>query len=390
MSAEPNHRLLSVTTPLGPDAFLLTGFSGVEGLSRLFRFELELLSEKEVAVGALVGGPIAWAVHSPGRPPRFFHGVVRRFAAAGRQVGAYRTYRAAVVPWVWALTRGAECRAFADRTLPEIVEDVFHTHGFTDYELALSRTYPRRDHRIQYRESPFGFVSRLLEEDGAYYFFRCEEGTHRLVIADDPTAYRDCEEHQPRLSPGVVGRDRISEWEHRCEVSTGAWTPIDEDLVGQDSNPVLSNDRIGILSHESIHEIMTGAGGCCSFMPGGKFTLENTGCVVVAVEHEACDSSFTPSAGGKSYTNRFTCIPDATTFLPRPTTSRPSVPGPQTAVVAGPQDGEPCLLEDGRIAVRFLWGRERRPDKESCRIRIAKDERDGDDALRPRVGQEIL
>ncbi len=112
MSAALQHRLLSVTTPLGPDAFLLTGFSGREGLSRLFRFELELLSEQDAAVGALVGGPISWAVHSPGRPPRFFHGVVRRFTSAGREVGAFRTYRAVVVPWVWALTRGAECRAF--------------------------------------------------------------------------------------------------------------------------------------------------------------------------------------------------------------------------------------------------------------------------------------
>ena len=104
MSSEPARRLLSVTTPLGPDAFLLIGFSGKESLSRLFQFELELLSEQDAAGAALVGGPISWAVHSPGRPPRFFHGVVRRFAA-GREVGAYRTYRAAVVPWVWVLTR---------------------------------------------------------------------------------------------------------------------------------------------------------------------------------------------------------------------------------------------------------------------------------------------
>ncbi len=228
MSTAPQHRLLSVATPLGPDAFLLTGFSGQEGLSRLFQFELELLSEQDVAVGALVGGPISWAVHSPSRPPRFFHGVVRRFAAAGREVGAFRTYRAVVVPWVWALTRGAECRAFADRTLPEIVEEVFRDNGFSDYELALSRPYPRRDHRIQYRESPFGFLRRLMEEEGAFFFFRHEEGGHRLVVADDPAAYRDCEEDRPRCSPGVLGRDRIAAWQRRCEVSPGAWTPIDD------------------------------------------------------------------------------------------------------------------------------------------------------------------
>ncbi len=389
MSAEPS-RLLSVTTPLGPDAFLLTGFSGVEGLSRLFRFELELLSEQDVSVGAPVGGPIAWAVRSPGRPPRFFHGVVRRFAAAGREVGAYRTYRAVVVPWVWAMTRGAESRAFADRTLPEIVEELFRDHGFADYELQLSRPYTRREHRIQYRESPFQFVSRLLAEEGAFYFFRHEEGGHRLVIADGPAAYRDCEERQPRQSPGVVGRDRIAEWEHRCEVSPGAWTPIDDDGELHDAEEAPA-------AQESMHEIATGSGGCCTFTPGGKFALEggcgeaeNSGFVIVAVEHAASDPSFTPAGGGKSYVNRFTCIPDTATFRPGPTASRPVVAGPQIARVAGPTDGEPCDNEGGLVAVRFLWGRERRVDKELCRVRVAGEGRDGDDAFRPQVGQEVL
>ncbi len=294
MSAALQHRLLSVTTSLGPDAFLLTGFSGKEGLSRLFQFELELLSEQDVAVGALVGGPISWAVHSPGRSPRFFHGVVRRFAAAGREVGAFRTYRAVVVPWVWALTRGAECRAFANRTLPEIIEDVFRDHDFADYELALSRTYPRRDHRIQYRESPFGFLCRLLEEEGVFYYFRHEEEGRRLVFADDPAAYRDCEEDRPRYSPGVIGRDRIAEWQHRCEVSLGAWTPIDDNFE-------LNYAEAAPPAQESIHDVIGGSGGCCTFTPGGKFALQghgdeadNRGYVVVAVEARGRRPQFHP------------------------------------------------------------------------------------------------
>ena len=191
-------------------------------------------------------------------------------------------------------------------------------------------------------------------------------------------------------APGVVVRDRIDAWEHRCEVSSGAWTPIDEDFepASADAAPP---------AQESIHDLVVGSGGCCTFTPGGKFVLqgrggeaENRGYVVVAVEHAASDPSFTPAGGGKSYVNTFTCIPDAATFRARPA-PHPVVAGPQTAVVAGPKDGEPCVNDRGRVAVRFLWGRERRAEKEPCWIRVSKGGRDdGDMAFQPRAGREIL
>ena len=126
------------------------------------------------------------------------------------------------------------------------------------------------------------------------------------------------------------------------------WTPIDEDCDPPTASGIASAPDTPLAS-DSIHDVVAGAGGCCSFTPGGKFALqghrseaENRGYVVVAVEHAASDPSFTPAGGGKSYENRFTCIPDTATFRRRPEASRPVVAGPQTAVVAGRKDGEPC------------------------------------------------
>src|SRR5262245_32643281 len=160
-------RLISVTTPLGADVLLLAGFSGQEAMSQLFSYQLDMLSEKDaVAPADIVGKSVTWLVRRADRDPRYFNGVVSRFSGGSSNMRNLRRYRAEVVPLLWFLTRTADCRIFQNKTAPEIIQQIFSDVGFTAYELSLRGTYVKRDYCVQYRETDFAFVSRLMEYEG--------------------------------------------------------------------------------------------------------------------------------------------------------------------------------------------------------------------------------
>ena len=163
-------RLLSVSTPLGPDVLLLAAFTGQEEMSRLFRYKLDLLSEEEaISPKDIVGKGITWTVTHQDKEPRHFHGIVRRFAAGALHQQGLRTYRAEVVPWLWFLTRTSNCRIFQNMTTPQILESLFREYGFKDFEPALKRSYVPWEFCVQYRESAFHFISRLMGPNCAWF-----------------------------------------------------------------------------------------------------------------------------------------------------------------------------------------------------------------------------
>src|SRR5579884_2715973 len=221
-------RLLSVTTPLGSDVLLLTAFSGRETMSRLFSYQLELFSEEEsIDPTTIVGKNVTWSVQRGSSQPRFFNGFVSRFFTGGRQFRKLRSYRAEIVPWLWFLTRTANCRIFQNKTAPDIIKAVFDDLGFTDYKFQLRSTYVKREYCVQYRETAFNFVSRLMEEEGIFYFFQHEDGKHTLVLADQKSAYQDCAESQVDFSSGSRATNHITSWEHQYEFRTGKWAQTD-------------------------------------------------------------------------------------------------------------------------------------------------------------------
>src|SRR5262249_3605256 len=176
-------RLLVLNTPLGQDVLLLNAFSGREELSRLFSYRLEMLSANvTITPEQILGKSVTWSVEHFDKAPRYFNGVVHRFVALDRQIRGLRVYRAEVVPWPWFLTRTADCRIFQNKTYPDIVRAVFDNFGFSDYEVDLSGSYPNHEYCVQYRETAFNFISRLLEQEGIFYFFRHEDGKHTMVL----------------------------------------------------------------------------------------------------------------------------------------------------------------------------------------------------------------
>jgi type VI secretion system secreted protein VgrG len=166
-----DERLIAVQTSLGKDHFLLTGFSGHEAVSQLFEFDLELVSENlAVDQKYLVGANVTFSIRPQEGTRSFFNGFISHFCAAEPAGRFGRSYRAHIVPWLWFLTRASNSRIFQNMNVVDIAKKVFSDHGFNDFEFRLLRSYSPYEYKVQYRETDFNFVSRLLEHEGIFYF----------------------------------------------------------------------------------------------------------------------------------------------------------------------------------------------------------------------------
>jgi type VI secretion system secreted protein VgrG len=196
MATTQDGRLMSISTPLGKDYLLINRFTAHEGLSQLFSFDVELLHEENEANFApttvdphsLIGQAVTIYISALDGSTREFTGMVNKFSQGNRDV-RFSYYYISVVPHVWLLTQKSQSRIFQQMSVPDILKKVFT--GFqVQYE--LQDTYEPRNYCVQYRETDFDFASRLMEEEGIFYFFEHSGGTHKLIVADTPQSHRDC------------------------------------------------------------------------------------------------------------------------------------------------------------------------------------------------------
>ena len=221
-------RPLKVFTPLGADVMLADGFSGEEAISVPFEYNVRMLSEDDaISASSLLRKPVHLSVVLADGSEKFIHGLVSRFVSTGRRQ-TYASYEATLVPWLWFLSLTKDCKIFQNKTVPEIVEQVFKDNGYTDYQLKLYKSYPQREYCVQYRESSFDFVSRLLEEEGIFYFFEHSESKHTLILADSPPAIQPCpgaSSFRVMPDPGMsLDDDVITDLTGEQRVSTGKIT----------------------------------------------------------------------------------------------------------------------------------------------------------------------
>ena len=412
-------RFLSVQTGLGEDVLLLAGFSGSEAISQLFSFELDLFSEQDaIAPSDLVGTAVGWQVAG-----------FNESALKGRDPRGMRGYRIEVVPWLWFLTRTADCRIFQQKSVPEIIKAVFALYGFSDFRLRLKGNYAPRDYCVQYRETAFHFVSRLMEDEGIFYFFEYEEKKHTLVIADEKSAFAEIPESPVPFHSGAPISNRVTGWEHGYEYRSGKWARTDYNFETPSTNLLTTTSSVVSLPNiskfevfefpgsylqkgagtpvtkirmeedEAAFDVVAGTSLCSTFTAGGKFTLElheidaeNGGYVINGVTHSAIEASYS-SGGGSSYTNSFTCFPDSVSFRPRRVTPKAFVQGLQTAVVVGPSGEEIYVDKYGRVKVQFFWDRLGKNDENSsCWVRVAEQwaGKNWGFVAHPRIGQEVI
>ena len=220
------NRVIKINTPLGKDVLLLQGFSGQEAISSLFQFHLDLIAEnrQNVAFDKLLGQKISIEVLLPNEKTRYFHGLVSSLSQGGRGE-RFTRYRAEMVPQFWLLTRLMQSRIFQQTSVPDILKKVLQG---LDVAYELQGTYEPRDYCVQYRESDFQFASRLMEEEGIYYFFKHTEDGHKMVVADSPQSHPDLPEGSriiyEELAGGTREEERIYRWEKQQELRSGKYT----------------------------------------------------------------------------------------------------------------------------------------------------------------------
>ncbi len=250
------NRPLSINTPQGEDAFLLSGFRGPEAISRLFRFELDLLAEPHTELTKLIGQPVTVTMRIGTREKRFFHGLISRFTQGAR--GERFTHcRAEMVPQLWTLTKKIRSRIFQHLTVPDILDQVLNG---LKVRQDLTATYKERDYCVQYRESDFAFVSRLMEEEGIYYYFEHVDGAHTLVISDNVRQYPAIEGQSTFLfarfeAEATLADPRVTAWEKTQEIRSGACTLRDHcfELPDKDleaNATTLAEVKVGKAQHK--------------------------------------------------------------------------------------------------------------------------------------------
>ncbi|MCK4660090.1 MAG: type VI secretion system tip protein VgrG [Phycisphaerae bacterium] len=184
------------------DDFLVSRFRGTEGVCQLYRFEIELVSSLgQVTFDDMVGKPAVLSVNTP-FGERWFHGLISRFEMTD-ETAALGYYRAELVPSLWLLTHRYNSRIFQNQMIPDIVSDVLIKAGIASDRFRvdlLTRSYqPPREYCVQYRETDYHFVCRLMEEEGIRWYFEQNQEGHVLVLDDGPASSYSPIEGEPGL-----------------------------------------------------------------------------------------------------------------------------------------------------------------------------------------------
>ena len=411
-----DNRPMRIDTALGGDVLLLEAFVGDESVSAPFSFTLELLSEnKALNAQDLLATPAHLTLDLPGtKDKRFIHGIISRFVQLGQR-GDLTTYRAQLVPWAWFLSLSTDCKIFQKKAVPDIVSDVFKAQQRHDFDVQCHGNYPAREYCVQYRETHLNFVSRLLEEEGIFYFFEHSKDKHILTLANPSTKVQPC-----------VGQSRM-----RMAAQAGAWQ--DEDVVlGLEREQAITTDkvtlrdydyeqpatqleqaegsgaleiydfpgefkhpdegrrraRLFIEAQEAWRHVVRGESTCRGFQPGRSFDLTehyradvNQTYRVLHVHHSASGGGYLAGEGAFSYHNSFLAIPKSVPFRPVRAARRPTMYGSQTAVVVGQSGEEIWTDSQGRVK-----------DDSSCWVRVATSwaGKNWGFIQIPRIGQEVI
>src|SRR5438034_9574732 len=229
-------RPIRIDTVLGEDVLLLEAFVGEEGISSPFHFTLDLLSENASIDGkTLLRSPASVTLDLAGGAKRVLHGLISRFVQLGRS-DELTSYRAEFVPWLWFLSLSSDCKIFQNLSVLEIVEQVFKAQGFSDFQTSkCTKSYPKREFCVQYRETHLNFVSRLMEEEGIFYFFTHTNDKHVLVLADAPSAVKPCPvQAAARMAPQAAEwqeEDVVLAFQQEHAFQTGKVTLRDYDYL---------------------------------------------------------------------------------------------------------------------------------------------------------------
>jgi type VI secretion system secreted protein VgrG len=445
MAHTQDTRFCQVEGPLGPNDLLVGRLSAVEAVSRLFQIELDLFSPRaDIRSDELLGQPLQITMELNTGQKRLFHGFVSRYAQ-GETEGELFAYRVEVVPWMWFLSRNVDCRIFQDQTVPQILETIFTDHGFKGmFEITAPGLTKPREYCVQYRESDLNFVTRLMEEEGLFYFFLHEDKKHTLIVSDGSRKLPEVSPKKVSMRTGdPLGRD-IENWSAERELHSGAFGTAEYNLEERKvisslelTAATLANNtkfevfdfpseqiviadsdhraQLRMQTEEATAARHSGGGRLPGFAAGHRFELTDhfhaprNGEYMLTTVHHSVAQEFT-KGGSNTYFNSFSAVLASKPFHPPLVTPKPIVQGPQTALVVGKDDRgkiDPAQSDDdidvdelGRVLVKFHWDRSgpnakrdsQKKHESSCRARVSQDwaGKNWGSVFWPRIGQEVI
>jgi len=443
MSFTQSNREATVVTALADDVLLFAGMQGNEQLGRLSEFRVQLLStDSNLRIRDILGKPLTVTLRArdgagAGTGTRYFNGIVTRFACTGWR-GEFAAYEATVHPWLWLLTRSSNCRIFQDLSLLDIVKQVCEPYGGA---VSLSARLLSGQHGaplaycVQYRESDFDFVCRLLEQAGVYFYFTHEAGRHTMELADSyrahqPIAGYDDLRFSAHAPQTAINAETIWDWRIRGAITASRYVLGDFDFEKAGGNGLRAAASIAAAHDQASYEMYDYPGNyktprqgdelaraliesqhgegeqvsattdARGLFPGGLFRLaehpredQNRDYLVTAASYDVTGHDYTSGNQVFAFSCHITAIGKQFAYRPTPITPRPVVQGPQTAMVVGKAGEEIWTDKYGRVKVQFHWDRLGREDEHSsCWVRVAHGwAGKGWGAMSvPRIGMEVV
>ncbi|MDM4017083.1 type VI secretion system Vgr family protein [Roseiconus lacunae] len=437
MALQQQNRLLNLNTILGDDVLLLTSFSGSEEMGRLFNYQLELISDDpSIRPEDIVGTPVGWSIELPDQSRRYWHGYVNSLSRGDIDFEDRRNYRVNVVPWLWFLTQTSDCKIFQEKKVPDIIDDVLGEYSFADFEPKFQQDHKDWEYCVQYRETDFNFLSRLMEQEGMFYFFEHSDGAHKMIITDHKTAYYNLPENTVDYPDDVGSRaieDHFTSWERKYQFIPGKYAQTDYNFktpstsLASDSSSVVNlkdigsyelydypgeydekgvgdtETRVRIEAEETRYDIVSATSFCKTFQVGGRFTVgehrdsseQGANYAITSIQHMASEPMAYETGGDNDliYRNSISCISAERVYRTARQTAKPIISGIQTAVITGPPGEEIYPDEYGRVKCQFHWDRYgENDDKSSCWIRVSQGHAGaGFGAISiPRIGEEVV
>lgn len=432
------NRDLKIESPLGDD-LICRSFSGQESLGRLFDYQLDLLSPNpNIQFQDIVGQRVTITLELE-QAQRHFDGFISEFRYMGMS-GQFAWYQATLKPWFWFLTRTADCRIFQNQNVPDIIQSVFRDNNMSDFRIALSDSYREWVYCVQYRETDFNFLSRLMEQEGIYYYFEHIQGKHTMVLADGLGAHQPFPGYAtvpffpPDSNAALRAQDHIQHWTVTQAIVPGKYAikdfdfekpkvdltarlavspphayPIDNheifDYPGEYSEQSDGETYVDkkLQELQAQHERVQASGNARGMCAGCLFTLENypradqnKEYLVVSVSHDIKSDALETSGGGGAegfYSCQLEVTDSSKQYRSERISPKPIVQGPQTAIVVGPEGEEIHCDQYARVKVQFHWDRYGENDQNSsCWVRVSQywaGKKWGSIHI-PRIGQEVL
>jgi type VI secretion system secreted protein VgrG len=390
--------------------------TATEEISRLFELNIVATSPlPELDPKKILGQIVVVKVELSDGSFREFSGHVTDFGLiADESANLGYQYQIVARPWLWLLTRTSDCRIFQSKSIPDIINFVFGQCGVAVFTPQLTATYSPQEYVVQYRETDFNFVSRLMEHNGIHYFFEHKGGQHKMILTDSSSSHKPLPGAAQINYTSAVSANTDAEaldvWLFSRSLQSQSVTMRDFDFkrpadnletVKSASDKYASEDgrhfdypglyftsadgqnhagtRIEELRAQQY--ILSASGNVRGVSVGGLFKLakhprpdqNGKDFLVLSTQIQMQNSNpGTRSGGGPEFKVNLTAMPGSTPYRPQRLTAKPFVQGIQTAIVVGPAGEEIHTDSHGRIRVHFHWDRVgKNAEDDSCWMRVA-------------------